>query len=350
MATTKPFAYNIGAPIGGTNQLGDLAICYADVEYSANYGGVEWWMGPDEDLGYVIAVPVPDDTQPTPIPGVDAQVGFYGTEMMPNPLDESTFILLVNQTFGQNFSTGNQAKSWLNNEGYWTSYPGDPTELIMYLDSTSGLTGSNWIDQSGYNNNAVLYGGYGTSTYNGYNVVTMNGSNSYVLPTAGFGTDLDTGLTYEVWVYPTTLSNGTLIAEWNGPPPTGWNDAQMAFVNGTINGGLYPNTFSPSGYLTGPSFSPNTWYNIVMTYDNVSGDLKLYVNGNLIGTTNGAKANPGNTYLSLGRADIAFSYLGGATGYFQGYVGIWKIWNGPISGTQVLNNYNTNLPRFTLPT
>lgn len=350
MATTRPFAYNPGPSISGTTQLGDLAIGDVPQDYSSGPGGVTWWMGPDEDLGYVIAVPVPDNTQPTNISGVTASVGFYGTEIMLNPFDESSFLTLVNTAFGQSFITGNDAKTWLNNEGYWTSYIGDPTELIMYLDSTSGLTGSNWSDLSGNGNNATLNGGYGTSTYNGYAVVTMNGSNSYALPTNGFGTQLDTGLTYDVWVYPTTSSNGTLIAEWGGTPPNGWNDAQMAFVNGTINGGLYPNTFSPSGYLTGPSFSPNTWYNIVMTYDDVSGDLKLYINGNLYSTTNGTKANPGSTYLSLGRSDIASSYLGGATGYFQGYIGIWKIWNGPISSTQILNNYNATLPRFILPT
>jgi len=65
MATTRAFAYNIGAPISGTQQVGDLAIGITDQEYSANPGGVPWWIGPDESLGYVIAVPVSGNTQPT---------------------------------------------------------------------------------------------------------------------------------------------------------------------------------------------------------------------------------------------------------------------------------------------
>ena len=64
MATTRPFSYNTGSPIAGTIQVGDLAVGYP----TTGYTGMEWWNGPDEDLGYVIAQPVPDDSQPTNVP------------------------------------------------------------------------------------------------------------------------------------------------------------------------------------------------------------------------------------------------------------------------------------------
>ena len=76
MSTTKQFAYNIGPSISGTTQVGYLAVGNIDVDYSENYGGLQWWMGPDEDLGYVIAVPVSGDTQSTPISGVTASVSY----------------------------------------------------------------------------------------------------------------------------------------------------------------------------------------------------------------------------------------------------------------------------------
>ena len=41
-----PFAYNTGGPISGTTQYNDLAVGNIDVEYSANYGGVQWWASP----------------------------------------------------------------------------------------------------------------------------------------------------------------------------------------------------------------------------------------------------------------------------------------------------------------
>ena len=139
MATTKPFAYNIGSLISGTTQVGDLAVGFINVDYSANYGGVDWWMGPDEDLGYVIAVPVSGNTQPTPISGVTASVGFYGTEMMTNPLSELTFVELVNGSFNQSSTNGDEASYYLLSEGYWTSYPYTPLFSVQFFESGSDV-------------------------------------------------------------------------------------------------------------------------------------------------------------------------------------------------------------------
>lgn len=52
MATTRPFAINTGSTIAGTTQFGDLAV---GTPNDWSEGGVQWYNGPDEDLGYVIA-------------------------------------------------------------------------------------------------------------------------------------------------------------------------------------------------------------------------------------------------------------------------------------------------------
>ena len=65
MATARPFAYNTGATISGTIQVGDLAVGSPTSGFEST--GLEWWNGPDEELGYVIAQSVPSDTQPTPV-------------------------------------------------------------------------------------------------------------------------------------------------------------------------------------------------------------------------------------------------------------------------------------------
>jgi hypothetical protein len=68
MATT-PLAYNPSlSPIDGTDQVGTLAVGITEQDYNLSPGGVTWWNGPDEELGYVIAVPVSGNTQPTPVP------------------------------------------------------------------------------------------------------------------------------------------------------------------------------------------------------------------------------------------------------------------------------------------
>ena len=136
MATARPFAFNPippSSPISGTTQTGDLAIGVLDEPYADNYGGVIWWNGPDEELGYVIAVPVSGNTQPTPLSGVTASVGFWRSA----DLTEGSFVELTNTVFNQSFTTANQAQNWLNNNGYWSSYP-NPVEtyFILFQDDT----------------------------------------------------------------------------------------------------------------------------------------------------------------------------------------------------------------------
>ena len=54
MPTLRPFAYNPSqTPISGTIQIGDLAIGYPTAGFEST--GLQWWNGPNEDLGYVIA-------------------------------------------------------------------------------------------------------------------------------------------------------------------------------------------------------------------------------------------------------------------------------------------------------
>jgi hypothetical protein len=45
---------------------------------------------------------------------------------MTNPLSELTFVELVNVSFNQSFTNGNDASYYLLSEGYWTSYPYAP--------------------------------------------------------------------------------------------------------------------------------------------------------------------------------------------------------------------------------
>jgi len=61
------FAYNTGSTISGTSQVGDIAIIENEANYYPGLGGLTWWGGPDENLGYVIAAPVSGNTQQTPV-------------------------------------------------------------------------------------------------------------------------------------------------------------------------------------------------------------------------------------------------------------------------------------------
>jgi hypothetical protein len=87
MATARPFAYNSGSLIPGTEQVGDLSIGYPISGFTNN---PQYWNGPNEELGYVIARAVSGNTQPTPLSGVTASVGFFRTA----GFNDSSFIQL----------------------------------------------------------------------------------------------------------------------------------------------------------------------------------------------------------------------------------------------------------------
>jgi hypothetical protein len=65
MSISRPFAYNTGSSIPGTDQVGNLAIGYPTAGFEGT--GLPWWEGPDETLGYVICKPVPTNSQLTPV-------------------------------------------------------------------------------------------------------------------------------------------------------------------------------------------------------------------------------------------------------------------------------------------
>ena len=123
MATfNPPFAYNTGGLISGTTQYNDLAVGNVDVEYSANYGGVQWWASPEEVTGYIIGNTRPGG-QPVPsgVTGT-AQVGFWRSKGR----TDQDFLDLANYLGAKNgqptFTTTNDAEVWLESNGYYTSF------------------------------------------------------------------------------------------------------------------------------------------------------------------------------------------------------------------------------------
>jgi hypothetical protein len=127
MATSGRFGYNLGGPISGTTQVGNIVVGDVDVEYAADYGGIKWWGGPDEDLGYVVGNPVSGGTQPSPVGG-PAFIGFYRSKLK----TDASFISLVEYISRKNgtpqtFATANDAENWLAANYYWSSFGVSPT-------------------------------------------------------------------------------------------------------------------------------------------------------------------------------------------------------------------------------
>jgi hypothetical protein len=144
MATARPFAINLGEPINGTTQVGNIAIGTNPLNY-ANLGGATWYMGPDEDLGYIIA----------------AQNGADPTFWRSTLTTEASFIQIVNLLPARQgltaFTNSFAAQSWLTANGYAT-----PNFNFTTTTTSTSTTSTTSTTTAGYS--AGLY----KRTYSGY--------------------------------------------------------------------------------------------------------------------------------------------------------------------------------------
>ena len=145
MATSRSFAYNSGSLIPGTEQVGDLSIGSPISGFTNN---PQYWNGPNEELGYVIARAVSGNTQPTPLSGVTASVGFFRTA----GFNDSSFIQLseyISRKYStpQTFSSATEASIWLTNNGFWNSFISVTPTLTPTPTPTptSGYTSGGWL-------------------------------------------------------------------------------------------------------------------------------------------------------------------------------------------------------------
>lgn len=155
---STPVAYNPSlTPISGTTQIGSLAVGTSSLDYSSRPGGVTWWMGPEESDGYVISYPVTSQDLPTPLGNIGT-VQFWKS----SAATDVSFKSLAESLTGQSFADADAAKTYLNNNGYWTSWANNYkyTSLtnLSWPSSSTGYTlyngGFNNADD-GFSNSAI---------------------------------------------------------------------------------------------------------------------------------------------------------------------------------------------------
>ena len=250
MATARPFAYNPGSLIPGTSQLGSLSIGAPTSGFTNN---PQYWNGPDEELGYVIAQSVSGNTQPTPLSGVTASVGFFRT----SGFYDNEFINLsevVSNAYGnpQTFSSATDASIWLTNNGFWNSYVVSLCDSFTFNSINANTTTTSAIKTSagGWDSSA-----YSVETYT--NPVTLTfqttANGNYLM--GGFSysptgnTETYTNTTYGLYVQPnfleiyenggqatvpgamTTLSTDVWKVEYNGTNVTYYKNDVLIYTS-----------------------------------------------------------------------------------------------------------------------
>jgi hypothetical protein len=136
MATHRIFCYNpTGATISGTEQVGSIAAATGVVSIDPTK---QWWNGPDEDVRYIVAYSSlnsersngPERVLATNYP---CNLGFIGSSAK---TDESFLNLAKTISGSSSLASASAAKTWLNTNGYWTSWTAAVVSLL--LDTYSG--------------------------------------------------------------------------------------------------------------------------------------------------------------------------------------------------------------------
>jgi hypothetical protein len=222
------------------------------------------------------------------------------------------------------------------------------TGLILNYNISDGAcypgSGSLVTDLTG-STNATLYN---TPTYTsgGGSYLTFNGTNQYLGTNTSLGSKLNppntsTTISIFVWVYP--MDNGVIVSELGQTTPNaGWHDSQIEMVAGTLKFSVWQNQ---PGFASTISTPLNNWYYVGFTYNGTV--LTGYVNG-VSAVTSGtiSRATPGaNLFYAV--ASLDGTNLGDGT-YANMRFGGMQIYNTALSGTSVLQNFNSQKARFGL--
>lgn len=246
-------------------------------------------------------------------------------------------IISVEDAF--NFFSSNNDRICVN-----IDYPDITTDgLLMSLDAGYILSyprsGSTWYDSSFSGNNATLINSP-TFSLSGGGILIFSASSSNYAIIPEFG-DFSNGFTLESWVNFNSIpvSNSFPAIVTNIFPGGSYVGYALGVLNapwdGKITGGFYNN-----GWKICSGFTPsiNIWYHITATYD--GNDIKLYKDGVLF-----SQNNVGSSSVSSG--------LGGyiarrwdSPDYIDGSIPIVRIYNRPLTDTEISLNYNSTKSRY----
>jgi len=344
---SRLYGYNSGAPVSGASQSGNLAIS----NDSRGGGSVQWYNGPNEDLGYVIGYP--DTTGTRKVGGVIVgnAVGFMRTSVK----TDAEFLSLANFLTSQGFMTASVAANWLNTNGYYTSYTTSisvNTAQIYYDPGNSSSYSGSGTTLTNIGTLGNITGTLGTLSGVAYN----SGVSSGVFDFDGVSDKITFGqynfgntITVNAWIYPRTefsinclISNCAANTSTNGFKMS-WNNWES--TNYTLNfeagNGSSGNTTSTGVNIVVVS----VWQMITFVFDKTTPSIKFYKNGVEIATASGGSpvANIGmnNTNWWMGT-------IGGNSYYMDAYMGQFKVWTSLRTISEVLSEYNDSKSRYGL--
>ena len=208
------------------------------------------------------------------------------------------------------------------------------TNLRQNLDASTYTTGSTWTAATG-NNYAITGTFTTTSTPGGSTAIVLDGS-SYAQDQTGIAASTLYNYTLDVWFYSAAGQSASIIGEGGQANLGGWNVTIISVESNTISvgfwiGGVYR--------LSLGSYTANTWTHVSYSYNNTTGAVVGYVNGQRIATGTATKQWPSNIFYTTGGGMNPF-------GNFTGRIGAFKSYTAILTDAQVNQNFNALRSRF----
>jgi uncharacterized repeat protein (TIGR02543 family) len=202
-------------------------------------------------------------------------------------------------------------------------------------------TGRTWTDLSSSRNNAIWQVDPTWDSATG-GIFNLNGSSQYAKANT-VKTDV---FTVEAWARFNTLPNthACLVTdEWQSIS-TPINYAICFWNNGKIRAGYWT---SATDWITTGEFTPviNTWYHFSYSVSKVNSNYigSLYVNGSLATTTSSSPTAPTSSEKGT-RIGLRWD---GTAQIISGAIPVARIYNRALTTSEITQNYNALLPRFT---
>jgi hypothetical protein len=198
---------------------------------------------------------------------------------------------------------------------YSFDYPGEPSAQGLVIR-----------DQSGYGNNGIV----STPTFSPDGMVngaySFDGVKDFIKTPSSDSLNLGKNLSLVTWFYNTKPAGGTEnqapFLEWTRDGGTDfgvhlWSNVIGYQWNGHGTGAnLVDQSLNDRDYVISTDNPPiNVWHHLAVTYDGVTGDAKVYLDGALVNTRNIGQIIPLTSqlghFLQLGKRATSLAWLGG---------------------------------------
>jgi len=227
-----------------------------------------------------------------------------------------------------------------------TSTPNAPvsSNLVLYYDpsNSSSYSGSGTTinDLSGNGLSGTMSNITFTSPY-----FTYNGTSSQIRVPDNILLEPGTGdWTIEVWVNQSVSGGDVVLGKFNNSGRA----ADVSYSVRTTNTSYYGQIGNGVGVVDSTTHvgTIGTWYQIVYVWTNVAANtLQTFVNGVSIGSV----SHGFSSILNSGNPLYIGSYNGGEySQWFDGKIGITRLYNAALTSSQVLQNFNADKSKYGL--